>query len=128
VPTRFVQSYSKEVQFLPTCCDQRVTYLVIGIGDLEVESTFLEQFCMSRSPAVIADLRLLYRYLWECAIKIEVEQLPSALNLCADRLRVTECEYWLDVQILSLCALHSATGFGSTSWYAWSSACSRIAA
>jgi 1-deoxy-D-xylulose 5-phosphate reductoisomerase len=28
---------------LPTCCEQRVTYLVIGISDLELESTFLEQ-------------------------------------------------------------------------------------
>jgi hypothetical protein len=43
VLTRVVQSYSKEVQFLPTCCEQRVTYLVIGISDLELESTFLEQ-------------------------------------------------------------------------------------
>jgi hypothetical protein len=43
MPTRVVQSYSKEVQFLPTCCEQRVTYLVIGISDLELESTFLEQ-------------------------------------------------------------------------------------
>jgi hypothetical protein len=43
VRTRVVQSYSKEVQFLPTCCEQRVTYLVIGISDLELESTFLEQ-------------------------------------------------------------------------------------
>jgi hypothetical protein len=43
VRTRVVQSYSKEFQFLPTCCEQRVTYLVIGISDLELESTFLEQ-------------------------------------------------------------------------------------
>jgi hypothetical protein len=43
VRTRVVQSYSKEVQFLPTCCEQRVTYLVIGISDLELESTFIEQ-------------------------------------------------------------------------------------
>jgi hypothetical protein len=42
VRTRVVQSYSKEVQFLPSCCAQRVTYLVIGISDLELESTFLE--------------------------------------------------------------------------------------
>jgi hypothetical protein len=42
VRTRVVQSYPKEVQFLPTCCEQRVTYLVIGISDLELESTFLE--------------------------------------------------------------------------------------
>jgi hypothetical protein len=27
---------------LPTCCEQRVTYVVIGISDLELESTFLE--------------------------------------------------------------------------------------
>jgi hypothetical protein len=31
------------VQFLPTFCEQRVTYVVIGIRDLELESTFLEQ-------------------------------------------------------------------------------------
>jgi hypothetical protein len=43
VRTRVVQSYSKKVQFLPTCCEQRVTYLVIGISDLELESTFVEQ-------------------------------------------------------------------------------------
>jgi hypothetical protein len=42
VPTRVVQSYSKEVQFLPTFCEQRVTYLVIAISDLEFESMFLE--------------------------------------------------------------------------------------
>jgi hypothetical protein len=42
MPTRVVQSYSKEVQFLSTCCEQRVTYLVIGISALELESTFLE--------------------------------------------------------------------------------------
>jgi hypothetical protein len=50
VRTRVVQSYSKEVQFLPTCCEQRVTYLVIGISDLELESTFLEHaFVESRA-------------------------------------------------------------------------------
>jgi hypothetical protein len=27
---------------LPTCCEQRVTYLVMGISDLELESMFLE--------------------------------------------------------------------------------------
>jgi hypothetical protein len=27
---------------LPTCREQRVTYLVLGISDLELESTFLE--------------------------------------------------------------------------------------
>jgi hypothetical protein len=42
VPTRVEQSYSKEVQLLPTYCEQRVTYLFIGISDLELESTFLE--------------------------------------------------------------------------------------
>jgi hypothetical protein len=42
VPTRVVESHSKEVQFLPTCCEQRVTYLVIGIIDLELESTLLD--------------------------------------------------------------------------------------
>jgi hypothetical protein len=42
VPTRVEQSCSKEVQFLPTYCEQRVTYLFIGISDLELESTFLE--------------------------------------------------------------------------------------
>jgi hypothetical protein len=50
VPTRVVQSYSKEVQFLPACCEQRVTYLVIGINDLELESTFLEQTTNSSEP------------------------------------------------------------------------------
>jgi hypothetical protein len=43
VRTRVVQSCSKEVQFLPTCCEQIVTYLVIGISDLELESTFLDK-------------------------------------------------------------------------------------
>jgi hypothetical protein len=49
MPTRVVQSYSKEVQFLPTCCEQRVAYLVICISDLELESMFLEQPMMSYS-------------------------------------------------------------------------------
>jgi hypothetical protein len=35
---------------LPTCCEQRVTYRVIGISDLELESTFLEQVRVSVSP------------------------------------------------------------------------------
>jgi hypothetical protein len=58
VRTRVVQSYSKEVQFLPTCCEQRVTYVVIGISDLELESTFLEHLFhprhQRRSPRTAA--------------------------------------------------------------------------
>jgi hypothetical protein len=42
VPTRAAQSFSKEVQFFPTSCEHRVAYLVIGVSDLELESTFLE--------------------------------------------------------------------------------------
>jgi hypothetical protein len=41
---------------------------------------------MSRSPAVMVELRKLYRYLWGRGMKIAMKHLPSALNLNADRL------------------------------------------
>jgi hypothetical protein len=41
---------------------------------------------MSRSPAVMLELRMLHRYLLERGIQIEKKHLPSALNLYAVRL------------------------------------------
>jgi hypothetical protein len=41
---------------LPTCCEQRVTYLVIGISDLELESTFLEQKLSNKVQVLNANL------------------------------------------------------------------------
>jgi hypothetical protein len=41
----------------------------------------------------MAELRLLHRYLWELGVKIDVEHLPPALNLYADRLSCHRREF-----------------------------------
>lgn len=73
-----LQKFSRTVKFrkgdvLQLYTDNQVCYYVISMW-------------MSRSPAVMTELRLLHRYLWDRGIRIAVEHLPSALNLYADRL------------------------------------------
>lgn len=66
-------SHLKRDEVLQLFTDNKVVYYVINQW-------------LSRSPAVMKELRILHRYLWTRGITLKVEHLPSALNLYADRL------------------------------------------